>query len=249
MSNTASTNINIPRHVAIIMDGNGRWAKQRGKSRIAGHKEGVRRLQDVLEIANEYQIKIISLFAFSSENWRRPKAEVKELMKLFLHFLENELSQLIKYNVQLRVIGDLSRFSKKLQQRIGEAMDMSKHHTGPKLIVAASYGGQWDITQAAKRIAIQLKQGSIKEEDIDEQLFSQYLSFSDLPDPDLFIRTSGEIRISNFFLWQLAYTELYFTDIHWPDFDKEAFKKALNIYAERCRRFGLSQEQLRTSRV
>ncbi len=239
----------LPRHVAIIMDGNGRWAKEHHKPRSAGHREGVKRLRDVLEVAEDVGLEVVSLFAFSSENWNRPKAEVDQLMKMFSRYLQYEIKKLKDHNIQLRVVGDVAGFNKKLQKQIGKAVEESKKNTGLKLIIAANYGGQWDIIQAVKKVAEQTLNGKVQINQITEDYFKQFLSFGDLPDPDLFIRTSGEIRISNFFLWQLAYTELYFTHINWPDFNKDAFKSALQEYTNRCRRFGLTAEQIEGARV
>lgn len=228
----------LPKHVAIIMDGNGRWALEHHKPRSAGHREGVKRIRDVLEVAEEVGLKVVSLFAFSSENWNRPKEEVDQLMKMFSHYLQHEVKRLEDHNVQLRFVGEIAGFSKKLQKQIENAVESSKNNTGLKLIIAANYGGQWDIIQAVKKVAEQALNGKIQINQITADYFKPFLSLSDLPDPDLFIRTSGEIRISNFFLWQLAYTELYFTQINWPDFNKDAFISALQEYAKRCRRFG-----------
>ena len=238
----------LPRHVAIIMDGNGRWAQEHHKPRSAGHREGVKRLRDVLEVAEEVGLEAVSLFAFSSENWNRPKEEVDLLMKMFSHYLRHEMKRLEDHNVQLRFVGDIAGFSKKLQKQIARAVESSKNNPGLKLIIAANYGGQWDIVQAVKKVAEQALNGKIQINQITADYFKQFLSFSDLPDPDLFIRTSGEIRISNFFLWQLAYTELYFTQINWPDFNKEAFMSALQEYTNRCRRFGFTTEQIEDDR-
>lgn len=234
----------VPRHVAIIMDGNGRWAKQRHLPRVAGHREGVKRLQEVLEVAEELGVEIVSVFAFSSENWNRPKKEVTQLMKMFSHFLTHDLKKLEEHNVQLRVVGDIAGFDAPLQMKIRSAVESSKNNTGLKFIVAANYGGQWDIVQAAKQIAEQAVNGEVEIAQVTPEYFGRFLGFGDLPDPDLLIRTSGEIRVSNFFLFQIAYTELYFTDIFWPDFSKEIFKKAIEDYSKRCRRFGKTTEQV-----
>ena len=231
------------------MDGNGRWALDHHKSRSAGHREGVKRLKDILEVANEVGLEVVSLFAFSSENWNRPKEEVDQLLRMFSHYLQHDIKKLERNNVQLRVVGDIEGFGKKLQRQIESAVKSSKDNTGLKLIIAANYGGQWDIVQATKKVAQQVVDGHIDINQVTPEYFETLLSFSDLPNPDLFIRTSGEIRISNFFLWQLAYAELYFTKINWPDFDKEAFMQALNSYSGRCRRFGLTTEQIEEDRA
>ena len=246
---TKKQDCTIPRHVAFIMVGNGRWAKKQGKSRIAGLREGAERLNDVLEVAMSEGIEVVSLFAFSTENWNRPKEEVDQLMKMFSHFLQHKISKLEENHIQLRVIGDVAGFSKKLQKQIKKAVDESSHYQKFTLIIAANYGGQWDIVEATKKIAQKVVAGQATIDEITPLFFSQHLSFSDLPNPDLLVRTSGEIRISNFFLWQLAYTELYFTDIYWPDFNKEAFQEALKVYAMRCRRFGKTSEQIEDSNV
>ena len=228
----------IPQHVAIIMDGNGRWAKQRNKPRIIGHKAGTEAIVKVIRAASNAGVKALSLFAFSSENWARPADEVKHLMGLFLNALQTQIKKLHEHNIRLKIIGDTEAFSKKIQTHIQKAEQLTKNNTGLTLIIAANYGGQWDIIQATKKIALQLAQNQIGPDDINNDLIANHLMLADLPYPDLFIRTSGEKRISNFFLWQLAYTEMYFTDILWPDFDEQAFNDALETYAQRQRRFG-----------
>lgn len=232
----------IPRHVAIIMDGNGRWASQQGKSRAAGHRAGAKVVEKIIDIAQAVGIEVLSVFAFSSENWLRPESEVDALMKLFLKGLKEQMPKLAKRNVVFRVIGDRTRFSRTLQKYMVDAEENSRHHTGLNFVFAANYGGRWDIVQAAQSLAREVEAGVLKPDAIDETVFTRYLSLADLPAPDLFIRTSGEIRISNFFLWQLAYTELYFTDILWPDFNEQAFFDALKNYANRKRRFGKAEE-------
>jgi len=228
----------VPRHVAIIMDGNGRWAKQRGKPRTAGHSAGVESLRKAIKFAIEKNISVLSVFAFSTENWRRPKLEVATLMRLFLRALRTEVVKLHENNVRLRVIGDISQFSKSIQKGIVEAEALTRDNTRMTLVIAANYGGRWDILYAVKQLLKEVHQGNFSIEQINEENFSQYLSVGDLPDPDLFIRTSGEERVSNFFLWQLAYTELYFSPAYWPDFDEAEFGRALLAYQERDRRFG-----------
>lgn len=222
-------NQTIPKHVAIVMDGNGRWAELHHKSRSAGHKAGADAAQKIIKFAAENHIEILSLFAFSTENWQRPQQEINYLMQLLLKGLQDATQKLHKNNIQLRFIGDLSRFSVKLRQQIEEAIKLTQNNTGLKLVIAINYGGRWDILQAIKKIT---------EKNTCAETFTKYLATTDLPDPDLFIRTSGEKRISNFFLWQLAYTELYFTDILWPDFNEQHFKRALDDFAKRKRRFG-----------
>jgi undecaprenyl diphosphate synthase len=228
----------IPHHLAIIMDGNGRWAEARGKPRHAGHRAGVEAVRRVIELCGREGVKVLTLFAFSSENWRRPETEVKMLMELFFTALNREIRRLRKQNVRLRIIGDISAFSGKLQQLIREGERVTANNNGLLLQIAANYGGRWDITQAARQLAQRVKAGVLQPEEIDESRFAAQLSFADQPDPDLFIRTGGERRISNFLLWQCAYTELYFTDVLWPDFDKETLLAAFEDYAGRQRRFG-----------
>ncbi len=235
---------NIPRHVAIIMDGNGRWAKKRHLPRVAGHKAGLESAREIVESCVKKKIEVLTLFVFSSENWQRPQDEVSYLMQLFFTILERDAKKLHEQNVQFRVVGDRSRFDDKLQDQIRKVELLTVHNTGLKLILAANYGGRWDITYAFQKIAERLVNGKLKPRDISEKTIQAELSLSDLPDPDLFIRTSGEMRISNFLMWQLAYTELYFTDVYWPDFKADEFEKALEFYAKCERRFGLTSEQL-----
>ncbi|MGD8784882.1 MAG: isoprenyl transferase [Thioalkalispiraceae bacterium] len=249
MSAKEDYNLNIPkgklpRHVAIIMDGNGRWAEQRSLPRFQGHRAGVETVRRTVQMSGELGIEVLTLFAFSSENWRRPKKEVGLLMDLFLTALEREVKQLHKTGVQLRVIGDLSYFPAKLQQRIAKSMQLTKNNTGLVLNIAANYGGKWDMLQATRQLTKLVEQGQLSSEDITEDLFEQYLSLSDLPNPDLFIRTGGEQRISNFLIWQLAYSELYFTRILWPDFDREEYAKAIASFSTRQRRFGQTGAQV-----
>lgn len=238
------TTVMRPHHIAIIMDGNGRWAKQRYMPRIAGHRAGVEAARQVVKNCAKRQVKVLTLFAFSSENWRRPAQEVGYLMDLFLSGLEREIGMLHDNNIQLRFIGDRSRFNDKLTKKITEVENLTAKNTGMTLIIAADYGGQWDIHQAVCQLAQAVEKGELNSTDITPQHISNKLSFADLPDPDLFIRTSGEIRISNFMLWQLAYSELYFTSILWPDFDENELDKALTFFAGRERRYGCSGEQL-----
>jgi undecaprenyl diphosphate synthase len=226
------------------MDGNGRWAKQRRLPRHAGHKAGVDTVRRVLQLCADQGIEVLTLFAFSSENWQRPKQEVSLLMDLFMTALQQEVKKLHKNQVRLRFIGARDAFSKKLQQLIVEAEELTKHNSSTTLVIAANYGGQWDIAEAAKRLASLVEQGTLQSHEINESLFGQQLCLADLPAPDLFIRTSGEQRISNFLLWQLAYTEIYFTETLWPDFDKDTFMDALESFATRQRRFGRTGEQV-----
>lgn len=226
------------------MDGNGRWAKQRGLPRTAGHREGVKSVRAVVEESVRRGVQILTLFAFSSENWQRPRSEVNILMELFISALRSEVRRLHESQVRLRVIGERAAFPEKLQHRIAEAEALTAENSRLNLQVAANYGGRWDIMQAARRLAAEARAGRIDPEEIDEALFSGYLSFPDLPEPDLFIRTGGEQRLSNFVLWQSAYAELYFTDTLWPAFDEAAYGQALDDYGRRQRRFGLTGDQV-----
>ena len=234
----------LPRHIAIIMDGNGRWAKKRFLPRVAGHRAGVESARNVIKLCIKHQIPVLTLFAFSSENWRRPPDEVSFLMDLLMKGLDKEVTVLHENNVQLRFIGERSRFTALMQEKIQAAESLTAQNTGLKLLIAADYGGQWDITQAAIALAEQVEAGALKSSEITALTLAKHLSFADLPDPDLFIRPSGELRISNFMLWQLAYAELYFTPTYWPDFNETEFDLALQHYAKRERRFGYSSEQL-----
>ncbi|MCP3867493.1 MAG: isoprenyl transferase [Gammaproteobacteria bacterium] len=235
----------IPRHVAIIMDGNGRWAQQRGLPRISGHKAGVETVRAAVEQSVRSGIEVLTLFAFSSENWRRPPTEVRLLMDLFMMALNREVKRLKRNDVKLRIIGDSTAFSDKLQQRIVEVQQMTADCQGLTLQIAANYGGRWDVVQAARRISEKVEAGLIRTEEITEEAVSRQLSTGGFPDPDLFIRTGGEQRLSNFLLWQSAYAEIYFTDTLWPDFNEKAFEQALESFAGRQRRFGRTSEQAR----
>lgn len=236
--------LSLPRHVAIIMDGNGRWAKKRFLPRVAGHKVGVKAVKKIVEASAELGVKVLTLFAFSSENWQRPKAEVDTLMDLFVSSLEQEVKQLHKNGVKLQFIGDRSEFNPKLQARIAESENLTKDNTGLHLVIAANYGGKWDIAQAMRKLAVQVQQGEIEPDSITPELIQAHVCLHELPEPDLFIRTSGEHRISNFMIWQLAYTELYFTDTLWPDFGRSAYIEAIQSFADRERRFGQTGEQV-----
>ncbi len=237
-------NIENPRHVAIIMDGNGRWAEKRHLPRVLGHKAGAKSVKEVIKAAITNKIEVLSLFAFSSENWQRPQKEVNFLMEILFEKLGSEIDELHKNQVQLRFIGDLSQLKQQLQQRITQTEQMTKNNTGLKLVVALSYGGRWDILQATKKLATQVENGQLAAADIDSSMLAKTMSLGDLPEPDLFIRTSGEQRISNFFLWQLAYSELYFPNVLWPDFCQEDFSQALEYFATRKRRFGYTSAQI-----
>jgi undecaprenyl diphosphate synthase len=226
------------------MDGNGRWAQSRGLLRVEGHRAGVEAVKTVIRCCLQNQIPILSLFAFSSENWSRPVAEVEFLMQLFMNALGHEVQELHEHEVCLRFTGDRSGLSPKLQEQMRSAEKLTAHNERLTLNVVVNYGGKWDIVQATKALAKQVCAGQLKLEDINESLLNAALSTHDLPAPDLFIRTSGEQRISNFFLWQLAYTELYFTEVHWPDFTAEEFNKALTSFSRRERRYGKTSQQL-----
>jgi undecaprenyl diphosphate synthase len=235
----------LPKHVAIIMDGNGRWAQLRKLPRVAGHKVGAESVREAVKVCVEKNIEVLTLFAFSSENWRRPSLEVDYLMQLFISLLHREAKKLHKQNIQLRVIGDRARLEVKLQKQITEVEKLTAQNTGLKLILAVNYGGQWDITQAVKTLAEEIESGKLSAAEITDERIQNKLCLADLAEPDLFIRTSGEQRISNFMLWQFAYTELYFTEVLWPDFNAQEFEKALEFYMNRERRFGLTGEQLK----
>jgi len=234
----------LPRHVAIIMDGNGRWANRRRLPRFSGHQAGANAVKEVVRACAQKGIEVLTLFAFSSENWRRPREEVGLLMGLFMSALENQVRKLDENNVRLRIIGDRAAFSDKLQRRIAESEELTRDNTGLNLVIAANYGGRWDLAQAMRRVAERVERGELSAARIDADVIEEHLSISDLPEPDLFIRTGGEKRVSNFLLWHLAYTELYFTDTLWPDFDRHAFEGALASYARRQRRFGRTGEQV-----
>ncbi|VFM95598.1 MAG: undecaprenyl diphosphate synthase [Candidatus Kentron sp. G] len=240
-------NPKIPRHIAIIMDGNGRWATRRHLPRVAGHRAGVDSVRRVVRMCTEMGIEALTLFAFSSENWQRPREEVGLLMNLFMSALRQEAKKLHQHNVRLRVVGDRTPFSTELQKTIGESERMTCTNTGLTLVIAANYGGRWDIEQAVQVVARRVAEGQLRPEEIHSDTIEPYLCLHDLPEPDLFIRTSGEKRISNFLLWQIAYTELYFTDTLWPDFDREDFDAALYSYASRQRRFGQTAEQVNSA--
>lgn len=234
----------IPKHVAIIMDGNGRWAKARMLPRTAGHKQGVNTTRKVIQYCSQKGVQALTLFAFSSENWKRPKTEVSTLMDLFVSALKKEAKQMAENNIRLTVIGDKGAFSERLQEAIRETEAITASSTGMKLQIAANYGGRADIVQAAKRLASQVQDGFLALDDIDELKFSDNLYTSGLPEPDLFIRTGGETRISNFLMWQLAYTELHFSKELWPAFGVEQMDEAFAAFAGRERRFGKTGDQV-----
>ncbi len=234
----------LPKHVAIIMDGNGRWAKKKGNRRIFGHKNGVKAVKETVEAAGEIGIKYLTLYAFSTENWNRPKAEVDALMSLFISAVKNETENLIKNNVKLKAIGNLNSLPNSVLENLNEIIERTKNNTGLTLILALSYSSRQEITNAVKDITKQIESGKITNKNITEELISNHLYTKEFPDPELLIRTSGEYRISNFLLWQISYSELYFTDTLWPDFSKEDFFNAVYNFQQRERRFGKTSEQL-----
>jgi undecaprenyl diphosphate synthase len=228
----------IPQHIAIIMDGNGRWAKDKGNVRLFGHKAGVESVRDITESCAQLGVKHLTLYAFSTENWNRPSAEVNGLMKLLVNSLQNEAERLHKNNIRLVSIGQLDRLPQNCQAKLGEVIELTKDNTRLELCLALSYSGRWDIIEAIKKVSKEVQNGNVDPEEIDDQLVSSYLSTADIPDPDLIIRTSGEYRISNFLLWQLAYSELYITQTFWPDFRRDELYKAIFSYQKRDRRYG-----------
>jgi undecaprenyl diphosphate synthase len=247
MSADASTSLpseSNPRHIAIIMDGNGRWAQKRMMPRAMGHKAGVKAVRAIVDYCARHNIEVLTLFAFSSENWRRPVEEVSMLMSLFISTLQKEINKLDKNNVRVRFIGDRAAFSEQLRTKITEGEIQTQNNTGLTLVVAANYGGRWDLTQAFQKIAGKLSEGELLIQNVDEQCINQHLSTANLPEPDLFIRTGGEQRVSNFLLWQLAYTELYFTPTLWPDFNQSSLEEAIQSFKTRQRRFGHTGEQV-----
>jgi undecaprenyl diphosphate synthase len=234
----------VPQHVAIIMDGNGRWAEQRGQPRHAGHRSGINSVRSTIEVCIEQGVKVLTLFAFSSENWRRPPHEVKLLMELFMTALQREFKRMQSHDIRLRVLGDIGALPEQLQMRIHSTEEKTRGNDRLVLQVAANYGGRWEIVQAARRLAEEVRSGRLEPEQIDEALFASHTTTGDMPEPDLFIRTGGEHRISNFLLWHCAYSELYFTPVYWPDFDATQMRLALEQYMKRQRRFGRTAAQL-----
>lgn len=238
---------NIPQHIAIIMDGNGRWAKQRGASRIFGHQNAVKAVRDSVEFCAELGIKYLTLYAFSTENWNRPKDEVDGLMSLLVSTIKSEAKTLKKNNVQLQSIGDIESLPKSCQKELAEAIELTSSSTGTTVVLALSYSSRWEIIEATKKIALDVKNGLLEPDAINADLFSSYLNTKHFPDPELIIRTSGENRLSNFLLWQAAYSELYITPVLWPDFRKNNLNEAIACYQSRERRFGKTSEQLVSS--
>jgi len=238
MSQVTIDKENLPRHIAIIMDGNGRWANVRGLPRIAGHREGVRTVRKITQICGKLGIQALTLYTFSSENWKRPAVEVGALMKLLVSSLRKEVSDLIKNNVRFTVIGDMSKFDQQIQNELINAFQKTKNNSGLNLNLALNYGSRQEILYATRKLVEKVRLGEIEIKDISEDLFSQMLHTKDLSDPDLLIRTGGEFRVSNFLLWQIAYTEIHITDLYWPEFDKQDLMNAISDYQNRERRFG-----------
>jgi len=234
----------LPKHIAIIMDGNGRWAKKRGNQRIFGHKQGIKAVREVAEACVEVGVEYLTLYTFSTENWNRPKREVDELMSLIFNTLTAELETLLKNDIKLETIGDINSLPSKVQKKLQEVKDASAHNKKLKLVLALSYSSRWELLDSIQKIAADVAKGELKAEDINEERFKTYLTTANIPDPELMIRTSGEYRISNFLLWQLAYSELYFTDTLWPDFGKPDLFRAIYDYQNRERRFGKTSEQI-----
>lgn len=228
----------LPQHVAVIMDGNGRWAKNQGLPRIMGHKRGVDALKDLLRCCKDWGIKALTAYAFSTENWKRPQEEVEFLMNLFQRVLRQELREMVEENVQIHFVGNLQALPTALQSEISRSMTETKDNQSIKFTVATNYGGRQEILQACRAIALKVQQGILKPDEISEELFASHLYTAGIADPDLLIRTSGEMRLSNFLLWQMAYGEIYITDTFWPDFDRREFHRALSAYQQRERRFG-----------
>jgi undecaprenyl diphosphate synthase len=237
----------LPRHIAIIMDGNGRWAKEQGQDRLFGHYQGVESVRDIVEGCAELGIGYLTLYAFSTENWDRPQYEVIGLMELLVKTIRGEVESLNKNNIRLHVIGDVAMLPDYAQRELAEALQITKENTGLQLIMALSYSGRWELLNAVKSIAYEVKSGRLNVEEIDQDTLQKFLTTSDFPDPELMIRTSGEYRISNFLLYQLAYAELYFTQVRWPDFRKQNLYEALIDYQNRERRFGKTSEQVKVS--
>ncbi len=243
----AIASANIPSHVAVIMDGNGRWAKQRGGLRVFGHQSAITAVRETVEEAAELGVKYLTLYAFSTENWNRPALEVMALMQLLVHTIRQETATLLKNSVRLQAIGDTTTLPANCQRELAEAIALTQDGTRMTLVLALSYSGRWDLAQASRRLAADVAAGRLQPADVQENTLASYLSTAGMPDPELLIRTSGEQRISNFMLWQLAYTELYITDLLWPDFRRGHFQEAIRVYQGRERRFGKTSEQVQVS--
>ncbi len=235
----------IPIHIAIIMDGNGRWAQKRSLPRVAGHREGVESVRDMVEVCGQLGVKYLTLYAFSTENWKRPKEEISMLMRLLMKALRDETDKLHRNNVRVRTIGDISKLPVEVQNELLDAIVKTQNNTGLNLLLALSYSGRWDIMQAVKKISSEIKRGALSEDSINEDLVTKYLSTQGIPDPDLLVRTSGEFRVSNFLLWQLAYSEIYITELNWPEFRRDELYRAITEYQKRERRFGLTSNQIK----
>ncbi len=243
------SSVELPRHIAIIMDGNGRWARLKGKTRIEGHAAGVDSVRDIVEACTQLGIGNLTLFTFSTENWKRPEKEVSALMQLLIKVLRKETRELHDNNIRLNVIGNINLLPEKVRNVLRETMELTKNNSRLVLSIALSYSGKWDILQACRSIAVDVQRGRINPQEIDEQLFESRLSTLSLPDPELLIRTSGEFRISNFMLWQSAYSEIYFTNTYWPDFRRAQLYDAIRDFQSRERRFGQTSEQINTSQT
>jgi undecaprenyl diphosphate synthase len=239
----------LPRHVAIIMDGNGRWATQRGLSRIAGHRRGKDSVKEIVETARRLGIQYLSLYAFSTENWQRPRDEVRALMRFLRHYLVAEMKRMMKNGIRLVAIGNLRKLPREVQVALRNAVEETRHNAGMTVVLAVSYGGREELTDAARAIARRIRRGELEPDDVDEEVVGAHLSTAGIPDPDLLIRTSGELRISNFLLWQIAYTEIYVTETLWPDFRERQFLDALEHFLSRERRFGRTREQTERERL
>ncbi len=239
----SSIEVTLPAHIAIVMDGNGRWAEARGETRAAGHRAGIEPVRRIIRECTRLGVQALTLFAFSSENWRRPEIEVAAIMGLFMEALEREVEELHANGVRLRVIGNRQRLSVRLQQRIAEAEALTASNGGLRLQIAVSYGGRWDLVEAARRLAVRAASGALQPSAIDEATLAAELQLADVPDPDLFIRTGGDHRVSNFLLWNIAYAELFFTDVLWPQFDETVLAEAIADFTSRERRFGLTGRQ------
>jgi undecaprenyl diphosphate synthase len=237
----------IPKHVAVIMDGNGRWAVERGLPRVAGHQEGINSVREIVRASSQVGIEYLTLYAFSMENWKRPTSEVNVLMRLLKHYLQAEIDELHANNVRLQAVGKLNALPKGVQKILFDSIERTKDNTGLKLTLALSYSGRWDLVRAVQMIALDVRRGNVSPEDITEEKFASYLLTSTMPDPDLLIRTSGEMRLSNFLLWEMAYSEIYITNKYWPQFRRAELYEALLDFITRERRFGMTSQQLQQS--
>ncbi len=244
-SNSDPSSKGVPTHVAIIMDGNGRWAKRRFMPRLEGHRQGAKSVRRAVEFCRRNGVKFLTLYAFSTENWQRPETEVSGLMRLLSQFIDSELNEIHKNDIRFNIIGQMDRLPTVVREKINSAIERTANNKTMVLTVALSYGGRQEIVSAAIKMSESVRSGALKDKDIDDKIFESFLDTADMPDPDLLIRTGGEIRISNFMLWQAAYSELYFTDLLWPDFDEAAFWEAIEAFRSRQRRFGKISEQIR----